>query len=178
MRMERERERIGLVINDLLTLLSRQERATHPPGAGPPGGGGGRDPEGEGRLCVLCRLCACAPPNATDPISNRHKEAFTIICIYHTGGFGLLLGTVAARFAFCILFCVTPFISMNGMKPAHITKKARATAGTFAGKYLRCTAKPAPQPPTPAAAAASELYRSKSPRCEACARALYGRRCR
>ena len=63
---------------------------------------------------------------------------------------------------------------MNGMKPAHITKKARATAGTFAGKYLRCTAKPAPQPPTPAAAPASELYRSKSPRCEACARALYG----
>ena len=100
----------------------------------------------------------------------------TRITVY---GLGLrLISVVAARAAFCILFCVTPFISMNGMKPVHITKKARATTGTFAGKYLRCTAKPAPLPPTPAAAPASELYRSKSPRCEACARALYRSRCR
>ena len=50
-------------------------------------------------------------------------------------GLGLrLISVVAARAAFCILFCVTPFISMNGMKPVHITKKARATTGTFAGK--------------------------------------------
>ena len=81
---------------------------------------------------------------------------------------------MAARAAFCILFCVTPFTSMNGMKTVHMTKKARATTGTlFTGKYLRCTAKPALPPATPAAAPASELYRSNSPRREACARALY-----
>ena len=70
----------------------------------------------------------------------RGLERFSHFQIFTFGdsndyGLGLrLISVVAARAAFCILFCVTPFISMNGMKPVHITKKARATTGTFAGK--------------------------------------------
>ena len=66
------------------------------------------------------------------PIKCTQVESTRLHTVY---GLGLrLISVVAARAAFCILFCVTPFISMNGMKPVHITKKARATTGTFAGK--------------------------------------------